>query len=144
MELHPQLLKDCILLGRLPQTEVLLHRNATVPWLILVPDTDAGDLLDLPVAFRDAVVGEAAIASETVKQVFGLQKVNFAAIGNVVPQLHLHVVGRHPQDACWPKPVWGNLTEQIEYAPEQIKTVQSRLQQLANVAGQSFVPATEL
>lgn len=142
MELHPQLLKDCIHLGRLPSAEVLLHRNASVPWLIIVPDTDVADLLDLPAVQRGAVVGDAALASDTVKQVFGLQKINFAAIGNVVPQLHLHVVGRHPGDACWPKPVWGNLTEHREYAPERVEAVVRSLQELAMKAGRDFVPAT--
>ena len=64
------------------------------------------DLFDLPQQQKSEATNEAGIISQFIKHHLGSPKVNFAAIGNVVPQLHLHVVGRRPDDACWPAPVW--------------------------------------
>jgi diadenosine tetraphosphate (Ap4A) HIT family hydrolase len=108
-QIHPRLLADCHRLGRLPACHLLLHRSASLPWFILVPETPIVDLLDLdPEALR-RVVAECAQVSAYIKTELRLPKANFAAIGNLVPQLHLHVVGRAPGDACWPAPVWGHL-----------------------------------
>jgi diadenosine tetraphosphate (Ap4A) HIT family hydrolase len=108
-QIHPQLLADCHRLGRLPATHLLLHRNAALPWFILVPETPVADLLDLAPEPRGRILQECAQVSAYLKADLGLPKVNFAAIGNLVPQLHLHVVGRAPGDACWPMPVWRHL-----------------------------------
>jgi diadenosine tetraphosphate (Ap4A) HIT family hydrolase len=59
--------------------------------------------------------------------VLGFDKVNFAGLGNVVPAMHLHIIGRHPQDACWPQPVWGNLPDGASYSVEQLREWQSGL-----------------
>lgn len=109
--IHERLLRDCHRLGRMPACHVLLHRNAVLPWFILVPETDMMDLLDLPAGLLERVMSEAAGVSGFIKKGLGYPKVNFGAIGNLVPQLHLHVIGRRPGDACWPAPVWGNLEE---------------------------------
>jgi diadenosine tetraphosphate (Ap4A) HIT family hydrolase len=119
-EIHPQLLLDSHRLGRFFSCHVLLHRNAVVPWFILVPETDVVDLLDLPDELRGTVLREASRVSKFVKDHFACPKINFAAIGNIVPQLHLHVVGRRPADPCWPAPVWGNLRESREYSTAEI------------------------
>jgi diadenosine tetraphosphate (Ap4A) HIT family hydrolase len=120
-EIHPQLLHDCHRLGKLRLCHVLLHKNAAVPWLILVPETaPTGDLLDLPEHVRNLAMDEAAIAACFIKNEFAVSKINFAAIGNVVPQLHLHVVGRHADDPCWPAPVWGNLVEADGYSAARV------------------------
>ena len=127
-EIHPQLLHDCHRLGQLRLCHVLLHKNAAVPWLILVPETAlVGDLLDLPEHVRNLAMEEAAIAARFIKNEFAVSKINFAAIGNVVPQLHLHVVGRRANDPCWPAPVWGNLAEADGYSNERIATLTARL-----------------
>lgn len=118
--IHPQLLLDAHLIGSLPKCRVLLHRNALVPWFILVPDSEVGDLLDLPPETLAEVAGEAALVSSFVKANFDCPKVNFASIGNIVPQLHLHIVGRRPDDCCWPAPVWGNLKNAREYSAEEL------------------------
>jgi diadenosine tetraphosphate (Ap4A) HIT family hydrolase len=129
-EIHPQLLHDCHRLGQLRLCHILLHKNAGVPWLILVPETlTADDLLDLPEHMRNVAIDEAAIAARFIKNEFAVSKINFAAIGNVVPQLHLHVVGRRANDPCWPAPVWGNLVEADGYSNERIATLTARLTQ---------------
>ena len=125
--LHPQLLADCHRLGRLSASHLLLHRNAAVPWLILVPETDLGNLLDLPIAQRDAVLADCKRASDYLTAVLGYPKVNVAWIGNLVPQLHVHVIGRSPSDPCWPKPVWGHLTEAFEYTSAEIDAIRAGL-----------------
>ena len=127
LTIHKQLLKDCYFLGRLPSSDVLLHRNASLPWFILVPDTELKDLLDLPQHHRDAVMEDCATVSSFIKQVLGLDKVNFAGLGNVVPQMHLHIIGRATVDPCWPMPVWGNLTDSEAYSREQVEEWQHTL-----------------
>jgi diadenosine tetraphosphate (Ap4A) HIT family hydrolase len=129
-EIHPQLLHDCHRLGQLRLCHVLLHKNAAVPWLILVPETaPTGDLLDLPDQVRNTAMDEAAIVARFIKNEFAVSKINFAAIGNIVPQLHLHVVGRHADDPCWPAPIWGNLVEADDYSAGRIATLAATLTQ---------------
>lgn len=135
--IHPQLLADSHYLGKFPASELLLHHNAAVPWFMLVPDTLLSDVLDLPDEHRQAVLGECAAVSAFIKQVLGFEKVNFAGLGNVVPQMHLHIIGRHSADACWPQPVWGNLPDAEAYAFEQLQEWQNQLVRMAGL-----VPAT--
>lgn len=130
MEQNPipkQLLADCHHLGRLPACDVLLNRNAVLPWFILVPETRLSDVLDLPEEHRQAVLIECAAISAFIKQVLGFDKVNFAGLGNVVPAMHLHIIGRHPDDPCWPQPVWGNLLVTDAYKPEVLREWQASL-----------------
>lgn len=131
--IHAQLLGDCHHLGKLSACEVLLHRNAAVPWFILVPDTRMVDVLDLPEEHRQAVVAECVAVSAFIKQVLGFEKVNFAGLGNVVPQMHLHIVGRHSGDPCWPLPVWGNLPEGDLYTPERLREWSAGLVKMASL-----------
>jgi diadenosine tetraphosphate (Ap4A) HIT family hydrolase len=113
--IHPQLLADCHLLGRFEMCAVLLNRNAALPWFILVPETDLEDVLDLPAAQLARVGAECQQLSRFLKQSLGYSKVNFAGLGNVVPQMHLHIIARSSEDACWPQPVWGNLSDSADY-----------------------------
>ena len=126
-EIHPQLLADCHRLGKFPLCHLLLHKNGMVPWFVLVPQTDVMDLLDLAETVRSAAMTEAAVVSDFVKTTLEWPKVNFAAIGNVVPQLHLHVIGRKPGDACWPAPVWGNLIATRAYSAAEVHDMAVRL-----------------
>ncbi len=125
--IHSQLLADCHRLGRLALCHVLLHKNAAVPWFILVPEVESEDLLGLPQEQRNAALAEAALVARFITHNLGWAKINFAAIGNVVPQLHLHIVGRKPGDACWPAPVWGHLVSGPEYSPPQIAEIIAKL-----------------
>jgi diadenosine tetraphosphate (Ap4A) HIT family hydrolase len=125
--LHPQLLADCHPLGRLSASHLLLHRNAAVTWLILVPETDLDNLLDLPIAQRDGVLADCTRVSDYLTTVLCCPKVNVAWIGNLVPQLHIHVVGRSPTDPCWPMPVWGHLTEVCDYTSDEVDAIRAGL-----------------
>ncbi len=132
MTIHPQLSADCHYLGTLHCGALLLMRNAQLPWFIVVPDTSAADLLDLPAPQREQVLADCAAVSVFIKQTLGFNKVNFAGLGNVVPQMHLHIIGRAEGDACWPQPVWGQLPAGDDYDPA---TLESWTQGLAAVAG---------
>jgi diadenosine tetraphosphate (Ap4A) HIT family hydrolase len=120
MKIHPQLLADCHLLGRFEHCSVLLNNNANVPWFILVPETDLEDVLDLDPKTLAGVNAECQRISSFIKQELGFTKVNFAGLGNVVPQMHLHIIGRSQEDACWPQPVWGALTATSDYKEETL------------------------
>ncbi len=107
--LHPLLAADTSLVGDLPLSRVLAIDDAVYPWLVLVPrHPGAVEIADLGV---DATVlmEEIVEMSRLLKRVTGCDKINVGAIGNVVPQLHIHVVARRKNDPLWPKPVWGHL-----------------------------------
>lgn len=108
--LHPQLARDTHPVGDLPLCRVLLIDDANYPWVLLVPRR-AGivEIIDLPQSQQIELMGEIAQASRVMKAMTGCQKINVAALGNVVPQLHVHVVARGRNDPAWPKPVWGTV-----------------------------------
>ena len=132
--LPDQLLADCHHLGTLPESEVLLNRNAALPWFILVPQTHMSDVLDLPETQRHAVLAECAAISLFIKQELGFNKVNFAGLGNVVSTMHLHIIGRYPDDPCWPQPVWGNLPQGEPYTSEKLREWQAGLVKMVGLA----------
>jgi diadenosine tetraphosphate (Ap4A) HIT family hydrolase len=106
--LHPQLERDTTPVVDLPLTRVLLSNDANYPWLILVPRLPGiVELIDLEENAQIQLTGEIARVSAALKAVTSCDKLNVAAIGNVVPQLHVHVVARYRTDIAWPKPVWG-------------------------------------
>jgi diadenosine tetraphosphate (Ap4A) HIT family hydrolase len=137
LTIHPTLQRDCFVLGRLPACHVLLHNNASIPWLILVPETSETDLFGLEESLRCRVFAECGLVAEVVRSLFRVQRINFAQIGNIVPQLHLHVVGRSEGDGCWPAPVWGNPYPPVEYSTEQIRSLTTALQERSS----GFTPA---
>ncbi len=118
--IHSQLLADCHRLGRFDVCHVLLNRNAALAWFILVPQTEIEDVLALPARQLQQVMGECQRIDSFLRQTLGYTKTNFAGLGNVVPQMHLHIIGRAPDDACWPAPVWGNLEAGPAYAEDTL------------------------
>jgi len=106
--LHPQLARDSITLGHLGSGRLLLMSNAHYPWFVLVPDTAATELHELDADLQARVVNDINRVSRFVRQRFPVDKLNVAAIGNIVPQLHIHVVGRRRDDPAWPGVVWGH------------------------------------
>jgi diadenosine tetraphosphate (Ap4A) HIT family hydrolase len=106
--LHPQLAADTAAVVDLPLSRVLAMRDANYPWLILVPRCpDACEIIDLTTLEQAALMTEIAQASAALKTVTHCHKLNVAALGNAVPQLHVHVIARQTNDAAWPQPVWG-------------------------------------
>ena len=106
--LHPQLAADTVPIGDLPLARVLLANDANFPWLILVPRRPAlSEIIDLDANEQVQLLGEIDAAARVLKDVTRCDKLNIAALGNIVPQLHVHVIARRHSDAAWPKPVWG-------------------------------------
>ena len=116
--LHPQLADDTAPVIELALCEVRLMDDANHPWLVLVPRV-AGpvELIDLDPAQRTQLTAEIDAASRALKALFKPHKLNIAALGNLVPQLHVHVIARYTDDIAWPRPVWGMATAQ-PYSPE--------------------------
>jgi diadenosine tetraphosphate (Ap4A) HIT family hydrolase len=109
--LHPQLANDTFSIGDLPLSRVLLMNDANYPWLILVPRRpDTIEIIDLAEEQQAHLMSEIALLAGVLKDVTACDKLNIAAIGNVVPQLHIHVVARRRGDVAWPRPVWGAAT----------------------------------
>jgi diadenosine tetraphosphate (Ap4A) HIT family hydrolase len=106
--LHPQLESDAGAVGDLPLSRLLLANDANYPWLLLVPRrAGAGEIIDLSEADQIQLAAEIAAVSRVLRAVASCDKLNVAALGNVVPQLHVHVIARRRGDPAWPKPVWG-------------------------------------
>jgi len=106
--LHPQLEKDTIDIGDLPLSRVLVIRDANYPWLLLVPRrSEAVEIIDLDEVEQAQLMTETSRAARALKDVTKCDKLNIAALGNMVPQLHVHIIARRKQDAAWPRPVWG-------------------------------------
>lgn len=107
--LHPRLEADTIVIGELGLSLVLLMNDARFPWLILVPRrADLREMSDLTVDDQATLMGEINAASRVLQRLIHPHKLNVAAIGNVVAQLHIHIVARFEDDAAWPAPVWGH------------------------------------
>ena len=107
-ELHPQLAADSYPIVAWPLCEVRLIKDANYPWLILVPQR-AGlrDFDELSPAEMSVAGSEIRAASQALRTLYRPDKLNVAALGNQVPQLHIHVIARFEGDVAWPKPVWG-------------------------------------
>jgi diadenosine tetraphosphate (Ap4A) HIT family hydrolase len=115
--LHPRLATDTLFVTDWPLCRVLLMNDARYPWLVLVPRR-AGliEIADLPPPDRAILIEEMARAEEAVRRLLPGGKLNIGALGNLVPQLHVHVIGRAAGDPAWPGPVWGH-SAAIAYEP---------------------------
>jgi diadenosine tetraphosphate (Ap4A) HIT family hydrolase len=128
--LHPRLAADTIALGDWPLCRLLLMNDARFPWVILVPARpDLREIHDLPPADRAKLIEEIAQASALIQQAFMADKMNVAALGNQVPQLHIHVIARFASDPAWPNPVWESTV------PKPPKVVISQAVRSGPVAG---------
>ena len=106
--LHDELGKDTIPIGDLPLCRVLLIKDAHYPWLLLVPRREGAiEIIDLPESEQAGLMTEIARVARALKEITQCDKLNIAALGNVVPQLHIHVIARRRSDLAWPRPVWG-------------------------------------
>lgn len=125
--LHPTLVKDTVEVARLPLCRVLLMNDRRFPWLILVPEREAvREIHELPPGDRAVLIEEIAHAGELLARLFQPDKVNVGALGNVVPQLHIHVIARFAADPAWPGPVWGSGAA-VPYAEDELEERRERL-----------------
>jgi diadenosine tetraphosphate (Ap4A) HIT family hydrolase len=118
--LDPTLAGDTVLVADLPLCRFLLMDEPGWPWGILVPRRPgAVEIVDLPPADRTALMDEIALVSALLRRLHQPKKLNVAALGNQVSQLHVHVIVRHATDAAWPNPIWGCKARE-RYAPADL------------------------
>ena len=114
-KLHPRLIKDTFHIIDLKLSRLLLMNNSNYPWFILVPTRkNITELYELEKKDRLELNSEIDTISKKLSIHFNAKKMNIAAIGNIVPQLHIHVIVRKENDVAWPNPVWNN-TDTIPY-----------------------------
>jgi len=117
-QLDSRLEADTVPVGELILSRVLLMDDARFPWVILVPKRpDIREITDLELRDRVMLYRETESVMEAMKRLFSPTKLNVAALGNVVPQLHMHIIARFEDDPAWPKPVWG-VGERVKYTPD--------------------------
>lgn len=126
--LHPQLAADTIEVTNLPLCKVLLMNDSRYPWLILVPQQDGlVETTHLSQQNQQTLMAEITAASTALQNLFKVDKINIGALGNMVPQLHVHVLGRQKEDPAWPGPVWGH-SAATPYTPSQKAKMLEKLQ----------------
>ncbi|MFP6849590.1 MAG: HIT domain-containing protein [Pseudomonas sp.] len=125
--LDSQLQSDTIWLGDYPLCRLLLMNDAQYPWFILVPRRESvSELFELGAQDQLQLWRETTGLAEVLKDCFAADKMNVATLGNVVSQLHMHVIARRREDISWPAPVWGRHSAQA-YTDEQLAALTARL-----------------
>ncbi|MCK5396503.1 MAG: HIT domain-containing protein [Gammaproteobacteria bacterium] len=127
IKLHPQLEKDCIVLGEFTLCSLLLSNDTNYPWFILLPNREnTTEIHQLTVPDQQQLFAESMFFCRCLDTVFHPDKLNIAALGNVVPQLHVHHIARFTTDACWPAPIWGAVSA-IPYQKKQLENIKKQL-----------------
>lgn len=140
-ELDYRLQNDCVAIGSLMLNRILLMKDANYPWLILVPQRQGiSEIYQLDVDDQEQLIWESTFIAERLMATFAGDKMNIAALGNVVPQLHIHHVLRKKTDPAWPNPVWGAVPAKA-YHPGALK---QRVEQLQDAFKTSIFKPAEL
>ncbi len=127
-ELHPRLAEDSVVIGEFELSLLLVSKDANYPWCILVPKReDIFEIHHLDEADQLQLIRESCRLSEVMTSLFDAHKMNVAALGNVVRQLHVHHIARFVEDAAWPQPIWGKVAFK-PYEPEAFAALVKRLQ----------------
>lgn len=127
-ELHPRLAADSIVIGRFDLSLLLLSKDANYPWCILVPQReDVFEIHHLSEEEQMQLMRESCRLAEVMTSLFDAHKMNVAALGNVVRQLHIHHIARFTDDAAWPQPIWGKVPAK-DYAAGELAELSKRLQ----------------
>jgi len=131
--LHPTLKKDCIELGQLELCRVLLMNDSRFPWLILVPEReDTTEIHQLSADDQQLLIRESSYIAEKLALLFQADKMNIAALGNMVPQLHIHHVVRYKTDKAWPAPIWG-LFDAKAYTDKELEKTLNMLKEFIKI-----------
>ena len=135
MNIHPVLQQDCRVVGRFPLCYLLLMQDANYPWFILVPDReDITEIHQLCEVDQQQLMRESVLLAAALETVFSPDKLNIAALGNIVSQLHVHHIVRYRSDPAWPAPVWGAVVRSA-YTDEVLRDV---LDKVRNSLGDDF------
>ncbi len=121
--LYPQLAQDTVAIGELKLCHLLLSKDANYPWLLLVPRRPGvTEIIDLGADAQAQLMTEIADVSHALKDITQCDKLNTAALGNMVPQLHVHIIARRKSDVAWPRPVWG-VAPAVAYGDNEQRTL---------------------
>ena len=126
-QLHPQLDRDCITVGRFELCRLMLMNDRQFPWFILVPElSGVVEIYQLNQPQRMQLQEESCFLAERAARLFKADKMNIAAIGNIVPQLHVHHIVRYRTDKAWPAPVWGKF-DAVPYTEQEAGELLTRI-----------------
>ena len=132
-QLHPRLKQDCITIGSFDLCQLLMMNDSQYPWFILVPEkADITEIYQLSKADQHTLTQESSYLAENLAMLYNADKMNIAAIGNLVPQLHLHHVVRYQVDKAWPAPIWGKFAA-VPYTHEQMTENIDRVKEQLNI-----------
>ena len=130
MILHPQLEKDCVVIGQFPLCALLLMNDASYPWFILVPQREnITEIHQLSDEDQQQLMRESSQLAAVIEKEFNADKINIAALGNMVPQLHIHHIVRYKADPAWPAPVWGKHPA-VLYSETEVEQLLNRMREL--------------
>jgi len=132
-QLHPRLEQDCIAIGRFELCRLLMMNDSQYPWFVLVPErANLQEIYQLSKAERELLTEESSYLAENLAALYKADKMNIAAIGNMVPQLHIHHIVRYRADKAWPAPVWGKF-DAVPYSERQIEENLARIKNQLNL-----------
>ncbi|MEJ8570858.1 HIT family protein [Microbaculum marinum] len=135
-KLNSSLAADTAFVAALDLCEVRLMNDANYPWLVLVPRlADAIEIADLEADVRHLLIDEVARAGDVLRDVTDAEKLNVAALGNHVAQLHVHVIARFREDAAWPEPVWGAVPRLAYRSEDRMELIDRLADKLAEGSG---------
>jgi diadenosine tetraphosphate (Ap4A) HIT family hydrolase len=126
IDLDDRLKKDSILLGCSDCSYLLLMRNSVFPWFVLVPDTKEIELHRLSSELQLRLLKQINLVSKYIEDNYKTDKINIGLIGNIVSQMHVHIIGRNRDDICWPGVAWG-VSEFKQYEPMQIEGIKENI-----------------
>jgi len=127
-QLHPRLLQDSIAIGKFNLTELRLINDGQYPWFILVPmRSDISEIYQLSDIDQQLLQQESSLLTKILADLYKADKMNIAAIGNIVPQLHIHHIVRYKTDIAWPAPVWGKF-DAVPYTEQQIEKIKLEIE----------------
>ena len=138
-QLDTTLNKDCLILGHFELSLLLLMNDANYPWCILVPQrADISEIYQLSNTEQQQLIAESSLLARAMDETFKADKINIAALGNVVKQLHIHHVVRYQDDPCWPAPIWGKKPA----IPYEMAAREVLINTLLPALGNNFTPST--
>jgi len=127
-QLHPRLKQDSIAIGKFNLTELRLINDSQYPWFVLVPmRADISEIYQLSGVDQQLLQQESSLLTKILADLYKADKMNIAAIGNIVPQLHIHHIVRYKTDIAWPAPVWGKF-DAVPYTEQQIEKIKLEIE----------------
>lgn len=127
MELDTRLANDCVVIAESSISQLLLMNKAEIPWFIIVPKTKETEFIALDTDLQHQLLEQINDVGNLLKSEFQAEKLNIATIGNIVTQMHIHIVGRCSSDFCWPNVVWGQQSSGESYSNERINEVKDKM-----------------